>query len=384
MLSSLDDLDKTPVSKKSVILICETISNYAISWANMFSSLANVTFTILDDSTDVHALLKPEIVVNSKDTVNDSAAAATFYFGPLDKFVDYHTKIRFESKVDSKADSKSKVVYMWPVDIEPSIVLQLERSGSCQVAKTFEAVRQDEKPYEIWLAPQSSYSSPLVDRLFQGPIIRTVPQLWTSRFEMAYGSESKDSSKGIDIAVLSDMCSDSNSLLYSLMMCETLVKEKPEYVNNILILRDKPIEQGTLDLIKMLGLESKVKTVLAKEEAVVPYFHKRSTLTFFLYHQNDHTEKPELLWDLMWTGVPVVHNVKTAMDVGLKYTDNAIHDAVKLLQVNKIHLDAAYLQKNRHNLTKLRNGQGRALDFLLSLDAAAAAAAAAANAVSAS
>jgi hypothetical protein len=364
MLSSLDDLDKAPDSKKRIVFICETISNYAISWANMFSSLADVSMTLLDDSKDEHCLLKEDVKVNT--TAAALTAEAVFYFGPLHKYV--------QQRHDQK------LIYMWPVDFEPSMGLQLESSASSDIAHTIELVRHSQKPHEIWLAPQSVYCAPLIDRMFQGPTIRTVPQLWTSRFEMAYGSESKDSSKGIDIAVLSDMCSDSNSLLYSLMMCETLVKEKPEYVNNILILRDKPIEQGTLDLIKMLGLESKVKTVLAKEEAVVPYFHKRSTLTFFLYHQNDHTEKPELLWDLMWTGVPVVHNVKTAMDVGLKYTDNAIHDAVKLLQVNKIHLDAAYLQKNRHNLTKLRNGQGRALDFLLSLDVAAAAAAKAVSA----
>lgn len=362
MLSSLDDLDKTPVGKKKIQFLCESLSNYAISWANMFSSLAEVTIKIQDDSSDSYSLLKPEVKMNS-----ELDADAIFYVGSLEGFV--------------KLDISSRLIFMWPVDIEPKMVLQLEEAKSKGPAELIDQVRKCPKPYEIWLAPQSVYCAPLIDRIFNGPTIRTVPQLWTPRFELTYGSNSKDVSKGIDVAILSDMCSDSNSLLYSLLTCESLIKEKPDYVNNILILRDKPIEQSTLDLIKVMGLDHKVKTVLAKEEAIVPYFHKRPAMTFFLYHQNDHTEKPELLWDLMWTGVPVVHNVKTALDVGLKYNDNSIHDAIKLLQINKIHLDDTHLQKNRTSLTKLRNGQGRALDFLLTLDATAAAAAAAAAAM---
>jgi hypothetical protein len=350
MLSSLDDLDKPTGVRRRILVVSETISNYAISWANMFTPLATVFFL---GPSEASKELKADVQVVTEASED---LDAILYFGAMEIPISH---------------AKAKIVYMWPFNKEPQMLSSLERpdvNSGTKVSESIEYVRSKPKPYEVWVVPQSSYCLSLIDRMYDGARIRTVPQLWTPRFTTVYGSATKDSSKGIDIALLSDMCSDTNTLLYSLLACEMLYKKNPEYVNSFLILRDKPLEQATIDLVKVLGLESKVKTVLAKEEAIVPFFHKRPTLTFFLYHQNDHTERPELLWDLMWSGLPVVHNIKTGLDVGLKYADNSIGDMVKLLQVNKKHLDEDYCLKNRGNLEKLSNGQGKVLDFLLSLE----------------
>jgi hypothetical protein len=346
MLSSLDDLD-TPVKRKSILIVSMTHSNYVLSWANMFSSLADVS---LQGPYQDDTLVKPAVTLVSD--ASDASFDALIYHGPL--------------QLPEKYD-KSKMVYLWPFNEEPDILTNLD-SDRPHVSSLIENIRKQGKPREVWVVPQSAYCVSLIDRMYEDVRIRTVPQLWTPRYDFKYETESKDSSKGIDIAILSDMCSDSNTLMYSLLACEALVKKIPEYVNSIIILRDKQLSQGTIDLIKTFGLESITKTVLAKEEAIVPFFHKRPTMTYFLYHQNDHTERPDLLWDLMWCGIPLIHNVKTGLDVGLKYSENNVLDMIKLLQVNKKHLDDSFCMKSRANLEKLSNGQGKALDFLLSLD----------------
>lgn len=210
---------------------------------------------------------------------------------------------------------------------------------------------QHKKVFENWVYPQSNQFAPIINILTEGAPIRVMPQIWgpESMPEVDYNCQDKVNADGTDIVIVSDHVS-STSLVFPLLACELVEAHNPKYIKNVIVISSSQFESKEYD---SLLIQPKIKYVVCKSDDIVPYFSKRKQYSVFLYHQMNTTANPALLWKLLYVGFPLVHNLKTSLQVGIKYVDNEVHKAAKFVTVAKESFVQAYVDRNRISLQTL-------------------------------
>jgi len=230
--------------------------------------------------------------------------------------------------------TKAKIVYVWNPNEENNL-----------------STVHHKKVFENWIYPQSNHFAPIINILTEGSPVRVMPQIWgpESMPEIVYNCQEKDNSEGTDIVIVSDHVS-STSLVFPLLACELVEAHNPKYIKNVIVISSTPFESKDYE---SLLIQPKIKYVVCKADDIVPYFSKRKQYSVFLYHQMNTTANPALLWKLVYTGFPLVHNLKTSLQVGIKYVDNEVHKAAKFVTVAKESFVQAYVDRNRQSLLSL-------------------------------
>jgi hypothetical protein len=202
----------------------------------------------------------------------------------------------------------------------------------------------------------------MIDVLTMSSKIRIVPQIWSAKYLrhalnlkeedlFSYDAPSRESEGGQDVVIVSDLVSSSSSILYPVLACELAEVADSKAIRNIIILVSSNSALPSASLFNNFIVGPKIKYVQCKNSDVVPYFMARKQYTVFLYHQMDRTETPDLLWSLGYAGFPLLHNLKTGMNVGVRFVDNEIHKVAKFLTVAKESYNEDYVKKNKDALS---------------------------------
>lgn len=257
------------------------------------------------------------------------------------------------TSVANEITENKKVIFIWPAEEELRLMRQAEI--------------KHKSLYEVWIYPQALTSASMIDVLTMNTRIRIVPQLWSATHilttvkkteeEFMYDATNRDSENGVDVVILSDLISSSSSILYPVLACELAEVADSKTIRNVIVTVSSASSLPSSTLFKNLVIGPKLKFVQCKVEDVVPYFMARKQYSVFLYHQMDRTESPELLWSLAYGGFPLIHNLKTSMQIGLRFVDNEVHKVAKFLSVKKESYTVDYANRNREALKSVNPEQ---------------------------
>lgn len=240
---------------------------------------------------------------------------------------------------------------VWVMGAEDDAVLEAAFS-----AMPMNALFSQPSPKEIWLTPQSVPRAAALARMHSASTFRVMPQLWSKLplhpdHQIFANIPGRDASVGYDIVIPTYFTSSEKSMLFPLLIAEAANRSKPDSIASVIVVLPEAVDSAALEAnARQLDIGAKLSVVNAKEEEVVPFFLQRKKATVFLHHQHDRTEHPEILWHAAYCGFPVVHNLKTTMKVGMRYTDNDIATAARLMLVSKDSFNEAYMQRNREGL----------------------------------
>ena len=212
----------------------------------------------------------------------------------------------------------------------------------------------------LWIPPQLQVFAAVFANVYRARV-RVMPQLWTSvvlppALQTTVNPTSKLVDGGVDVAVLgAGLFSHTSSAVVPLLAADIAA----ESIRQILVLVAAGTPEAETDAIKTFAarlprLKDKVKVVAVRgAEDIVPYFAKAAHYTTFVHHQIDRTEFPDLVWHLGHCGFPIVHNIKTQMQFGVRYVEHDIAQLAKLLVVDKASFNDAYVARNRTALKAL-------------------------------
>jgi len=210
---------------------------------------------------------------------------------------------------------------------------------------------------ELWIPPQISTFAPVIGRCYGNALCRIMPQIWTpsaipSDQCLRYDTAAKSAEGGIDVVIVGGShFSQTWNPLTSLVICDFAEESKPGTIRNVFIINppidDKRVSKWKSNSAQFRNLDSKIFWIEAEEHEIVPFFNAREHATYFLHHQVDRTEFPDLLWHLGYCGFPIFHNLKTTMQFGVRYIESDVVQASKLLAVDKSSFGEAYTERNR-------------------------------------
>jgi hypothetical protein len=243
-------------------------------------------------------------------------------------------------------------------------ILVLSTNADTKLNKQYDTEKfiynSESKYSELWIPPQISTFAPVIAKCYGKVLCRIMPQIWSPSAipmdqTLTYNAVTKSSEGGVDIVIVGGShFSQTWNPLTSLVICDCAEELKAGTIRNIFIINPKcddiKINNWKANAEKFPNLESKIFWITAEEDEIVPFFHSRDQVTYFLHHQVDRTEFPDLLWHLGYCGFPVFHNLKTTMQFGVRYIESDIVQASKLLTVDKSSFSEAYTERNRSAL----------------------------------
>lgn len=241
----------------------------------------------------------------------------------------------------------NKCVLVWPHGLLQDAEESIRKGESGSRAEGLADLR------EIWVYPQEKLHSQTIFRLSGCPRLRMVPHIWQPSYTHDYFAPSRDDSEGPHLVLLTDTVSATASVLSSLIICGMARSFAKKGIRAVTIIAENPLlASGAVATAKcMPTLSGKVQIANMLD---IGHFQQLPHYTVFLYWQTHATEFPETLWDLAYIGFPLIHNLKTELQFGVRVADGDVMNAAQCLMASKSSFNEAYIARNRTALDSLR------------------------------
>lgn len=250
------------------------------------------------------------------------------------------------------AAHQSKCVLVWPQSLLTKAEDLISKGDSGLVAGGLSKLR------EIWVYPQIKLANQAIFRLSGCPKLRMVPHIWQPSFDSLYDAPARDDSQGIQVVILTDSVSDTASILQALLICDIANEQSPGKLKGITVVAESALKRaGALATAQALPRLS----VQSCEVLDVWHYQQDAQYTVFLYWQTHSTENPEPLWDVAFGGFPLIHNLKTGLQAGVRVQEGDLMKAARFLVSPKSCFGYSYVESNRQALETLRTSAAQTI-----------------------
>ena len=192
--------------------------------------------------------------------------------------------LHFERALKAPAE---RSVLLWDIEEDRRLVGALAMGNSELLQFTTPRLR------EVWVAEPDQAA--LAARMCCGSRVRVAPALWSplelmfsarkeGSADVQYARTPRDATRGVEVVVLTDLCSPLADLLHPMLACDAADDAD---VSSIVVLTQSPLPERTKAAATALlrpQLQGKLKWANCAPKEVVPYFLKRAQFTAFVAH----------------------------------------------------------------------------------------------------
>jgi hypothetical protein len=213
----------------------------------------------------------------------------------------------------------------------------------------------------LWIIGSFNYMSKYLE-LMRGAPSMAVPHLWspkvledhaTTKFKFSLDNlrfnPVHHTNGKLNILILEPNSSFTKNALLPLVACEELFIKHPDLIDTIYVFNYPDKSTGSLAVLDNLSVKSKVRIFKGLHMAdILNHFNQQSSMPVVFCHQIMH-QWNYLYYEMMYYGIPFVHNSDMMKGYGYHYNGCDIDAAVyNLVQVQKHHNKLYELQKKKN------------------------------------
>jgi hypothetical protein len=171
------------------------------------------------------------------------------------------------------------------------------------------------------------------------------PFIWDPRFieedcnRLKFNGYTPNGSNAKRFSVIEPNINMVKTCIVPLTILERLEREKPEYLNQLLVFCTNNIRENKdfLDFAANLDIHKNKKARFVGRFPLVEILKKHTDI--MLFHQNQ-CELNYAYFDAAWLGYPVIHNSPLLKNLGFYYEGSDAEDAVETIKLVVEHFDS--------------------------------------------